>query len=84
MIFTNHIISNLIYKINNGGIKRIRYIIIKYNDTVLEILDILYKNGVIRSYQVINNIEVKIYLKYHSLNFRIKLSIISSPGNRIY
>jgi ribosomal protein S8 len=84
MIFTNHLISNLIYKINYGTIRRIRFIIINYNDSVLELLEILYNTGVIRSYRIIDNLKVKIYLKYYLCHFSFKLSVISTPGNRIY
>lgn len=84
MHLTNHIISNLICKINNGSMRRLRFIIIDYNSKILDILDILYTNGVIRSYRIIDMNKVRIYLKYNVRSYRIKLSVVSTPGNKIY
>ena len=84
MYLTNHAISNLICKINNGSKRRLRFIIINYNVKILDILEILYKNGVIRSYRIIDAFKIRIYLKYNMRSERIKLSMISTPGNKIY
>lgn len=84
MYLTNHIISNLVCKINNGSRRRLRFIIIKYNTKILDILNILYINGVIRSYRISDVNKIRIYLKYNIRSYRIKLTIISSPGNKIY
>jgi ribosomal protein S8 len=84
MYLTNHIISNLICKINNGSKRRLRFIIINYNKKILDFLEILYINGVIRSYRIIDVNKIRIYLKYNIRSERIKLSIISTPGNKIY
>jgi ribosomal protein S8 len=84
MYLTNHIVSNLICKINNGSKRRLRFIIINYNKKILDFLEILYINGVIRSYRIIDVNKIRIYLKYNIRSERIKLSIISTPGNKIY
>jgi ribosomal protein S8 len=84
MYLTNHAISNLICKINNGSKRRLRFIIVNYNNKIIDLLDILYKNGVIRSYRIIDVNKIRIYLKYNMRSYRIKLSIISRPGNKIY
>jgi len=84
MFLTNHIISNLVCKINNGSKRRLRFIIINYNSKILEILNILYVNGVIRTYHIIDSNKLRIYLKYNMRSERIKLSMISTPGNKIY
>lgn len=84
MYLTNHIISNLVCKINNGSKRRLRFIIIDYNTKILDVLNILYINGVIRSYRIIDSNKLRIYLKYNMRSDRIKLSIISTPGNKIY
>lgn len=79
----NYLISNLISRINFGAIRRLRFIKVELNDTSLEILKILYKQGVIRSF-FIKNDKILIYYKYYLSRIVVKLSIISKPGNRIY
>jgi ribosomal protein S8 len=79
----NHLISNLISKINLGAIRRLRFIKININDTYLDILKILYNQGCIRTYIIKNN-NILIYYKYYYSRIAIKLSIISKPSNRIY
>jgi ribosomal protein S8 len=80
---TNYLLSDLISKINFGAIRRLRFIQVNLNDTTLDILKILYKQGVIRSFIIKNN-KILIYYKYYISRMVIKLSIVSKPGNRIY
>jgi ribosomal protein S8 len=84
MHLTNHLISNLITKINYGTQKRLRFINVESNKLTFNILNILYKNGAIRSYKVLNNNKISIYLKYYTCNKIIKINIISRPGSRKY
>jgi len=79
----NHLISNLISKINFGAIRRLRFIKINMNDTYLDILKILYDHGAIRTFIIKNN-SILIYYKYYYSRIAIKLSIISIPSNKIY
>lgn len=84
MFLTNHLISNLISKINYGVQKRLRFLNIDKNETTLKLLRILYVNGVIRSYRILNEDKVSIYFKYFDCNKAFKISVVSTPGNRIY
>lgn len=84
MFLTNHLISNLISKINYGVQKRLRFLNIDKNETTLKFLRILYTNGVIRSYRVLNEDKVSVYFKYFSCNKIFKISVVSTPGNRIH
>jgi ribosomal protein S8 len=79
----NYLISNLISKINYGANKRLRFIKVNLNNLTLDILEILYINGIIRSYRVENN-NVYVYYKYYLSQSIFKLKIISKPGNRIF
>ena len=79
----NHLISNLISKINLGAIRRLRFIKININNTYLDILKILYDQGCIRTYIIKNN-NILIYYKYYYSRIAIKLSIVSTPSNRIF
>jgi len=83
MSIGNHLISNLISKINYGSRKRLRFIKVGLNSTTLELLNILYTNGVIRSYRVEHD-DIYIYYKYYLCQIAVRLTIISKPGNRIY
>lgn len=84
MRFTNNIISYLITKINHGTKKRLRFIKLEYNETVLDLLKILYEHGVIRSYRIQNNNEVDVYIKYHESRPIIRMSIVSTSGKRVF
>jgi len=84
MFLTNHLISNLISKINYGVQKRLRFLNIDKNETTLKLLRILYVNGVIRSYRILNEDKVSIYFKYFTSNKVFKISVVSTPGNRVH
>lgn len=84
MFLTNHLISNLISKINYGVQKRLRFLNIDKNETTLKLLRILYVNGVIRSYRILNKDKISIYFKYYSCNKIFKISVVSTPGNRVH
>jgi ribosomal protein S8 len=79
----NHLISDLVAKLNLGAIRRLRFIKIKLNDTSLEILKILYKQGAIRSFLVKDD-KILVYYKYYLSRIAVKVSVVSTPGNRIY
>ncbi len=84
MHLTNHLISNLVSKINYGYHKRLRFLNIESNKTTLELLDLLYKNGIIRSYRILENNKVSIYFKYYLCNAAFKISCVSRPGLKTY
>jgi len=84
MYLTNHSLSNLISKINYGVQKRLRFLNIEKDYVTLKLLRLLYINGVIRSYRVLDDKKVSVYFKYFNSNKVFKLIIISKPGKRIY
>ena len=84
MRYTNYLLSYLTSKINLGAKKRLRFFKMYYNPTLLEFLKILYKNGALRTYRFQANGLVDVYLKYNRSRARVKLTVISSPGNRVY
>jgi len=65
-------------------LKRLRFLNIDNNIASLNLLKILYKNGVIRSYRILNQNKISVYFKYNTCNIAFKLSIMSKPGHRIY
>jgi len=84
MYLTNHAISNLISKINYGVQKRLRFLNIEKDSNTLKLLRMLYINGVIRSYRILDNRRVSVYFKYYLCNKVFKITTVSTPGNRIY
>jgi ribosomal protein S8 len=79
----NYLIANLISRLNFGIIRRLRFIKININDTTLNILNILYKHGVIRAF-IIKKEQILVYYKYNYSRPAAKFSIISTPGNKIF
>src|SRR5947209_6726076 len=84
MYITNHAISNLISKMNYGVQKRLRFLNIEKDSNTLKLLRMLYINGVIRSYRILDNRRVSVYFKYYLCNKVFKITTVSTPGNRIY
>jgi len=84
MYLTNHAISNLISKINYGVQKRLRFLNIEKDVNTLKLLRMLYVNGVIRSYRILDERRVSVYFKYYMSCKVFKLKTISVPGNRVY
>jgi len=50
MKYTNHLISNIVSRLNLGASRRLRFIMLDINDTTLEIINILYTYGAIRAF----------------------------------
>lgn len=85
MHWTNHLLSNLIVKLNTGLKQRLRFIKVDINDATLEFLELLYKHGAIRHYRILKDLDkIDVFLKYHQSRPIIKFSVISTPGNREY
>lgn len=83
MKFGNYFIGNLVTRINQGSIRRLRYIKLEINNTTLKILKLLYNEGVIRTF-IIKKDKIWLYYKYHNSRVAFKLSLISKPSNRQY
>jgi len=51
---------------------------------LLNILDVLYKNGVIRGFSVINSGKTRVFLKYHQNKpVYFDMRLISKPGRKV-
>jgi hypothetical protein len=64
MKFTNHLISNIVARLNLGACRRLRFIMLDLNDTTLEIIQILYKHGAIRAF-LLKKDKILVYYKYY-------------------
>jgi ribosomal protein S8 len=76
-------ISNLVSQINLGAKRRLRFIKVDFSEISLNIIKILYNQGVIRTYIIKHN-KILIFFKYYLKKIAMKITIISKPGNRIF
>lgn len=80
----NYFIANFVSILKVGIIRKLRFIKLLKLNIYLRLLRILYKQGIIRTFFVKNN-KISVYFKYYKgRNICSKLSIISTPRNRIY
>jgi ribosomal protein S8 len=77
-------IRNLI-KIKNASLHHKDKVNVIFNIYTLELIKILYKNGFIKSYTVIKQVEIAIVLnQLYRLNSTSTLKIISTPTKKLY
>jgi ribosomal protein S8 len=78
----NYLIADIVSQMNLGIIRRLRFIKMIRTRIALRILTILYRQGVIRYFQV-NGPYIHIYFKYvKGRSVCEKISIISKPSKR--
>ncbi|WWO99854.1 MAG: 30S ribosomal protein S8 [Candidatus Dasytiphilus stammeri] len=78
-------ISDMITRIRNGQSAKFSYVTMQFSNIKKNIAEILYEEGYIKGYEIINNKLLKIDLKYFSDNPVIEMiERISKPGLRIY
>lgn len=80
----NFLIANFVSMLNVGIRRKVRFIkMIKVN-IFLRLLRILYKQGVIRTFTIRDNM-ILVYFKYfRGRNLCSNISIVSKPSKRIY
>lgn len=82
----NYLIADSITRIRNAIMRNSKYTILANSNFVRSVLKVLYDNGYIGTFEVLENkIEIKVNLKYFEkksvINF---LKIYSTPGRRQY
>lgn len=81
---SNYNIADFISKINVAAKSHFLSVFVKRTKITIDVLTLLYSNGVIRGF-VIYNDSVLIYLKYYKGNSIFSsLSIVSSPVNEFF
>ena|ERR1700744_1403002 len=80
---TNSLLSTLIAQLNLGSLCRLRYIIINNSKLTFDIIQLLYKEGVIRLY-ILEKTKILVFFKYFKGCNLFKFKIISKPSKRIY
>lgn len=81
----NYHIADFVSRLNLGLIRKLRFIKIDNTPIATRLLHLLYKQGVIRTYQITKNGQILVYYKYwRSQPICKKLILISKPSKRIY
>jgi small subunit ribosomal protein S8 len=81
----NFQLADLLVRIKVGCRSYDRTIKVKYTDYNIRILTVLYRQGVISSFHVLNHKDILVTLKYVNSKPLIKdIKLISKPGRRIF
>lgn len=84
MIITDTL-SNLFSKIKNGYLAKKSKIVQQKSKLIINILNILVKEGFIKSYKINSKNQLDIYLKYRKNKaVIIEIKRLSKPGKRLY
>jgi ribosomal protein S8 len=80
----NYIIADLVSRLNIASKGRFRSINVLLTKLTLDILDILYRNGVILKFHIIRKLNcIRVFLKYcKNAPIFFNMKIISKPGCR--
>jgi len=82
---TSYLLANLISQIFLGSKRRLRFIVVQQDKIALEVLRILYKEGLIKLFIVQKNEQtIRVYFKYYNNLPLFKYKLISKPGRRAY
>lgn len=80
----NYIIADFICQFNLGIVRRYRFVKIVKTPIALRLLYIFYKQGLIRTYMVKDDI-ILVYFKYNlSRSIITKIKVVSKPSKRSY
>ena len=83
---SNYVLASTIVRLNHGIARRLRYTYIFNNKITLAVLEILYQQGLIRAFLIVENY-IKVFFKFSinsSFNVLKHLSLVSTPGKRIF
>jgi ribosomal protein S8 len=82
---SNYLLANFVAQLQLGSMRRLRYINVSYNKMALDILKILYKEGIIRLFIVYKKSnKIMVYFKYREGSPIFKFKLISRPSKREY
>ncbi len=80
----NCVLGYFISRFNSGVNGHLKSLDFKYTNFILEILNLLYSNGVIRGYSF-KGIFIRVYFKYYLNKHKtFILKQISRPSRRVY
>lgn len=81
----NYQLADLLVRIKVGGRSYDKKVKVTYTDYNIKVLTVLYRQGAISSFNILNNENILVTLKYINGKPLIKdIKLISTPGRRIY
>jgi ribosomal protein S8 len=81
----NFIISDFVSRINVAVARRLLTVVVLRNSLSVQVVYLLYINGVISSFRFSNNRRIIIFLKYFkSFSAFRGIKIVSTPGHRVF
>lgn len=82
---SNFLLANFVAQLHLGSMRRLRYVNVGYSKMALNVLKILYKEGIIRLFVVYKESnKIMVYFKYFQGNPIFKFKLISKPSKRVY
>jgi ribosomal protein S8 len=80
---SNSLLSSLVAQLNLGSLRRVRFITVNYTKLTIDIIKLLYKEGVIRLY-MLKGTKILIFFKYFRGCHLFKFKIVSKASKRSY
>jgi len=82
---SNYLLANFVSQLQLGSMRRLRYVNVSYSKIALDVLKILYKEGIIRLFVVYKkNNKIMVYFKYREGSPIFKFKLVSKPSKREY
>jgi small subunit ribosomal protein S8 len=82
---TNYVLGDMISRLRVAAKARYKSVDVLCTKLSLDVLEVLYKNGLIRGFYISNCGSIRVFLKYYQnkpVYFDMKL--VSSPGRRVF
>lgn len=74
----------LLLKLKNAALVKKKYIYIDHNKFIFSIVQLLYKQGYLQSYMLINK-QIKIYIRYvYNISFIQNIRIVSNSSRKFF
>ncbi len=80
----NFALGYFVSRFNSGMNGHLKCLDFKYTKIIIELVDILYVNGIIRGYKFVDEF-IRIFFKYNLNKHKtVHLTLVSKPSRRIY
>jgi ribosomal protein S8 len=84
LVMSNYILGDMVSRLRVAAKARRKSVDVLNTKFSLSVLDVLYKNGVLRGFLVIDPRKVRVFLKYHQDRpVYLNIELISTPGHKV-
>ena len=80
---SNFTVADFVSRVNVASRSRLKSVLVLHTRLSFNILDVLYRNGIIRSFKIVKN-GILVFLKYYQNKSIFHLKLISRPGKKVY